>query len=142
VITPHHVGMENNPAIRHLNWMGDSFPDLTCTDHLWAEAIHTSCLWNKWGPSGKIRDVPFLRLLAMGVWDGNEGTRHSYAEIKSMRHSAAISGCLIIRALEEEDKVSSLQVILDWTPANLLRTTERGSGVRVVTVPAHVEHIH
>ena len=99
--------MGDDPTIRHLNWLGDSFPDLTCTDRLWGEAIRCSHLWNEWGPSGKIKDVPFLYFLAMGVWDGNEGVRRSYAEIEPICHSTAIGCRLMLRALEQEDKVGS-----------------------------------
>jgi len=81
--SPHHIGNENDAAVRRHHWLSDSFPDLTGTDRLWAEAIKASCLWEEWGPTGLVRDVPFTRLLAMGIWDSNEGGR-SYAEIESI----------------------------------------------------------
>jgi len=102
--SPHHVGNENDPAVRRHRWLSDSFPDLTGTDRLWAEVIKTSRLWEEWGPTGRIRDVPFSRLLMMGVWDSNEGRRSS-AEIESMRYTAAMGSRLMLRALEQETKV-------------------------------------
>jgi len=107
--SPHCVGNENDPAIRRFRWLGDSFPDLTFSDRLWGEAIKVSRLWEEWGPTGLVRDVPFTRLLAMGVWDSNEG-RRSHAEIKSIRYTAAIGSRLMLRALEQEDKVSLQEI--------------------------------
>ena len=107
--SPHYIGNESDTAVRRHRWLSDSFPDLTCTDCLWAEAIKVSHLWEEWGPTGLVRDVPFTRLLAMGIWDSNEGGR-SHVEIKSMRYMAAIGSCLMLRALEQEDKVSLQEI--------------------------------
>ena len=70
--SPHCIGAENDAAACQHNWLGDSFPNLIQSDHIWVETICTSHLWNEWGPSGRIRDVPFLQLLATNTWDSNE----------------------------------------------------------------------
>ena len=67
--SPHCIGAENDPTVCRYNWMADSFPNLIRSDHIWAEAIRTSHLWNEWGPLGEVRDIPFLYLIATGVWD-------------------------------------------------------------------------
>ena len=74
--------------------MADSFPDLIRLDHIWAEAIRTSHLWNERGPLGQIRDVPFLCLITTRVWDQKEEGRCSTIEIKTMRYMVAIGGHL------------------------------------------------
>ena len=80
--------------------MADSFPNLTWSDHIWAEAIRTSHLWNEWGLSGEVWDVLFLHLIVTGVWDSQEEGRQLNVEIKTMRYMAAIGGRLMMRALE------------------------------------------
>ena len=70
--SPHHIGAENDPTVRRYNWMADSFPDLICSDCIWAEVIWTSCLWNEWGLSSEVWDILFLCLIATGVWDQRE----------------------------------------------------------------------
>ena len=102
----HHTGAENDPTICRYNWIVDSFPNLTCLDHTWAEAILTSHLWNKWSPSGEVRDVPFLQLIITGVWDQREEGQQSNVEIKTMCYSAAIGGRLMMRALEQDREVA------------------------------------
>ena len=106
--SPHRIRAESDPTIRRYNWMADSFPDLTQSDCIWAKAIRTSCLWNEWGPSGEVQDVPFLCLIATGVWDSKEG-RRSNVEIETMRYVVAIGGRLMMRALEQDHKVGSCE---------------------------------
>lgn len=89
--SPHRVGAENNPTFHHLNWLGDSFPDLIPPDHHWVEAIKVSHLWQEWG-------------LFSRVWDDPYG-ECSQMESEAMHHSAAIGSHLMLRALEQEDKV-------------------------------------
>ena len=112
--SPHAVGNANDPAVCHIRWLNDSFPDLLFPDCVWGEAIKASRLWEEWGPTGLVRDPIFTCLLANGVWDSHEGGR-SMAEIESMRYTAALSSRLMLRALELEDKVS-LWVIQDFKP--------------------------
>jgi len=103
--SPHAVGNTNDPAVRRIRWLNDSFPDLLFPDRIWREAIKASRLWEEWGPTGRVRDPVFTRLLSNGVWDSREGGRSS-AKIESMRYTAALSSRLMLRALELEDKVS------------------------------------
>ena len=112
--SPHCIGAENDPAVRRYNWRADSFPDLTQSDCIWAEAIQTSCLWNEWGPSGEVQDVLFLCLIATGVWDSQEEGRQLNVEIKTMRYAVAIGGCLMMRALEQDYKVGSYENDQCW----------------------------
>jgi len=100
----HAVGNANDPAVRRIRWLNDSFPDLLFPDRVWGEAIKASRLWEEWGPTGRVRDPVFTRLLANGVWDSNEG-RRSTAEIESMRYTAALASRLMLRGLEQETKV-------------------------------------
>ena len=102
--SPHAVGNANDPAVRRYRWLNDSFPDLLFPDRIWGESIKASRLWEEWGPTGRVRDPVFTRLLANGVWDSNEGRRSS-AEIESMRYTAALASRLMLRGLEQETKV-------------------------------------
>jgi len=137
--SPHAVGNANDPAIRRIRWLNDSFPDLLFPDRVWGEAIKASRLWEEWGPTGLVRDPVFTRLLNNGVWDSREGGR-SMAEIESMRYTAAMGSRLMLRALELEDKVSSLQVIR-VTSFNH-ETTARQGREGMEGVPKVVERLH
>ena len=103
---PHNVGNENDPLVRRSRWLNDSFPGLLLPDQIWGEAIKASRLWEEWGPTGLVRDPVFCRLLHNGVWDSRESGRPA-AEVMAMRHSAALSSRLMLRALEQEEKVFS-----------------------------------
>ena len=104
--SPHNVGNENDPLVRQSRWLNDSFPGLLLPDQIWGEAIKASRLWEEWSPTGLVRDPVFCRLLANGVWDSRESGRPA-AEVMAMRHSAALSSRLMLRALEQEEKVLS-----------------------------------
>ena len=104
--SPHNVGNENDPLVRRSRWLNDSFPGLLLPDQIWGEAIKVSRLWEEWGPTGVVRDPVFCRLLHNGVWDSRESGRPA-AEVMAMRHSAALSSRLMLRALEQEEKVFS-----------------------------------
>ena len=104
--SPHNVGNENDPLVRRSRWLNDSFPGLLLPDQIWGEAIKASRLWEEWGPTGLVRDPVFCRLLANGVWDSDELNR-SANTVVAMRHSAALSSRLMLRALEQEEKVFS-----------------------------------
>ena len=104
--SPHNVGNENDPLVRRSCWLNDSFPGLLLPDQIWGEAIKASRLWEEWSPTGLVRDPVFCRLLANGVWDSRESGRPA-AEVMVMRHSAALSSRLMLRALEQEEKVLS-----------------------------------
>ena len=74
---------------------------------VWAEAIRNSKIWAEWGPTGATRDVPFMRLLGMGIWDWKDETvSRNNSEIRSFRHAGAIGARLMLRAMEEEEKVN------------------------------------
>ena len=107
--SPHNVSNENDPMVRCSRWLNDSFLGLLLPDQVWGEAIKASRLWEEWSPTGLVRDPVFCRLLHNRVWDSRETGRLA-AEVLSMRYSAAISSQLMLRALEQEEKVS-LQVI-------------------------------
>ena len=104
--SPHNIGNENDPLVRRSRWLNDSFPGLLLPDQIWGEAIKASRLWEEWGPTGLVRDPVFCRLLYNGVWDSRESGRPA-AEVMAMRHSAALSSRLMLRALEQEEKVFS-----------------------------------
>ena len=105
--SPHNVGNENDPLVRRSRWLNDSFPGLLLPDQIWGEAIKASRLWEEWGPTGLVRDPVFCRLLQHGVWDNDESNRPTPV-VMAMRHSAALSSRLMLRALEQEEKVFSL----------------------------------
>ena len=104
--SPHNIGNENDLLVRRSRWLNDSFPGLLLPDQIWGEAIKASRLWEEWGPTGLVRDPVFCRLLHNGVWDSRESGRPG-AEVMAMRHSAALSSRLMLRALEQEEKVFS-----------------------------------
>ena len=105
--SPHNVGNENDPLVRRSRWLNDSFPGLLLPDQIWGEAIKASRLWEAWSPTGLVRDPVFCRLLQNGVWDSDELGRSANTGM-AMRHSAALSSRLMLRALEQEEKVFSL----------------------------------
>ena len=102
----HNVGNENDPLVRRSRWLNDSFPGLLLPDQIWGEAIKASRLWEEWSLTSLVRDPVFCRLLQNGVWDSRESGR-SAAEVMAMRHSAALLSRLMLRALEQEEKVLS-----------------------------------
>ena len=104
--SPHNVRNENDPLVRRSRWLNDSFPGLLLPDQIWGEAIKASRLWEEWSPTGSVRDPVFCRLLHNGVWDSRKSGRPA-AEVMAMRHSAALSSRLMLRALEQEEKVFS-----------------------------------
>ena len=108
--SPHNIGNKNDPMVRRSRWLNDSFPGLLLPDQVWGEAIKASRLWEEWSPTGLIWDPVFCHLLHNGVWDSCKMGRPA-AEVLSIRYSAAISSRLMLRALEQEEKVSSLWVI-------------------------------
>ena len=108
--SPHNVGNENDPAVRCIRWLNDSFPGLLLPDQIWGEVIKVSRLWEEWSPAGLVRDLVFCRLLHNRVWDSRKTGRQS-AKTVSMRYSTAMSSRLMLRALEQEEKVSSVRVI-------------------------------
>ena len=104
--SPHNIGNENDPLVRRSRWLNDSFPGLLLPDQIWGEAIKASRLWEEWGPTGVVRDPVFCRLLANRVWDSDESNRPNTV-VMAMRHSATLSSRLMLRALEQEEKVFS-----------------------------------
>ena len=108
VNNPHESVARGDEQVRRAQWWGDSFADLSYDDRLWAEAIRNSRIWAEWGPTGATRDVPFMRLLGMGVWDWKDETvSWNNSKIRSFRHAGAIGARLMLRAMEEEEKVPS-----------------------------------
>ena len=105
----HNIGNENDLVVRRSRWLNDSFPGLLLPDQIWGEAIKASRLWEEWSPTGLVWDPVFCLLLHNGVWYSRESGRPA-TEVTVMRHSAAISSRLMLRALEQEEKVS-LRVI-------------------------------
>ena len=97
------VGTDSNSQS---HWLNDSFPGLLLPDQIWGEAIKALRLWEEWSPTGLVRDPVFCWLLHNGVWDSCESGRPA-AEVMAMRHSAALLSRLILRALEQEEKVLS-----------------------------------
>ena len=127
--SPHNVSNENDPMVRRSRWLNDSFPGLLLPDQIWGEAIKVSRLWEEWSPTSLVWDPVFCRLLHNGVWDSRESGRPA-AEVIAMRHSAALSSRLMLRALEQEEKVLSsflLKSIL-LTRRVFSTTSWRGSG--------------
>ena len=104
--SPHNVGNKNDPVVRRSRWLNNSFPGLLLPDQIWGEAIKASRLWEEWSPTGLVRDPVFCWLLQNGVWDSRESGWLA-AEVMAMRHSAALSSRLMLRALEQEEKVLS-----------------------------------
>ena len=129
--SPHNVGNENNPLVRHSCWLNNSFPGLLLPDQIWGEAIKALRLWEEWSPTGLVWDLVFCRLLHNGVWDSCELGRLA-AEVTAMRHSATLSSRLMLRALEQEEKVSLwvIQRLLFLTQRLHSMTSWRGSGGR------------
>ena len=115
--------------VRRSHWLNDSFPGLLLPDQIWGEAIKASRLWEEWSPTGLVRDLVFCWLLHNGVWDSRESGRPA-AEVMAMRHSAALSSRLMLRALEQEEKVfSSCSSKTTLLTQRLYSTTSwRGSG--------------
>jgi len=106
VNNPHESIAQGDEQLRRSQWWGDSFADLSYDDRLWAEAIRNSRIWAKWGPTGATRDIPFMRLLGMGVWDWKDETvSRNNSEIRSFHHAGAIGAWLMLHAMEEEEKV-------------------------------------
>ena len=108
--SPHNVSNKNDPAVRHAWWLNDSFLGLLLPDQVWGEPIKASRLWEEWSPTGLVWDPVFCWLLHNGVWDSRESGR-PLAEVMLMRYSAAISSRLMLHGLEQEERVSSVQVI-------------------------------
>ena len=108
--SPHNIGNENDPMVRRSRWLNDSFLGLLLPDQVWGEAIKVSRLWEEWSLTSLVWDLVFCCLLHNGVWDSHKTGRPA-AEVLSMRYSAAISSRLMLRTLEQEEKVSSLWVI-------------------------------
>ena len=104
--SPHSVGNENDLLVRRSRWLNDSFPGLLLPDQIWGEAIKVLRLWEEWSLTGLVRDPVFCRLLHNGVWDSRESGRPA-AEVMAMWHSAALSSRLMLRTLEQEEKVLS-----------------------------------
>jgi len=103
---PHESVAQGDEQVRRAQWWGDSFADLSHEDRLWAEAIRNSKIWAEWGPTGATRDVPFMRLLGMAIWDWKEDSpSRNNAELRCFRHAGAIGARLMLRAMEEEEKV-------------------------------------
>ena len=106
VNNPHESVAQGDEQVQRAQWWGDLFADLSYDDCLWAEAICNSRIWAEWGPTGATRDVPFMCLLGMGVWDWKDETvSRNNSEIRSFRHTGAIGARLMLRAMEEEEKV-------------------------------------
>ena len=127
--SPHNVGNKNDPLVRRSRWLNDSFPGLLLPDQIWGEAIKASRLWEEWSPTGLVRDPVFCRLLHNGVWDSRKLGQPT-AEVMAMRYSTALSSRLMLRAIEQEEKVLSsflLKSIL-LTRRVFSTTSWRGSG--------------
>ena len=103
--SPHNISNESDLVVHRARWLNNSFPGLLLPDQIWGEAIKASRLWEEWSPTGLVQDLVFCRLLHNGVWDSRESGRPA-AEVTAMRHSAAILSRLMLRALEQEEKVS------------------------------------
>ena len=103
---PHNVSNENDPLVRRSHWLNDSFSGLLLPDQIWGEAIKVSRLWEEWSLTSLVRDPVFCQLLHNGVWDSCKSGRPA-AEVMAMRHSATLSSRLMLRALEQEEKVLS-----------------------------------
>ena len=127
--SPHNAGNKNDLMIRRSRWLNDSFPGLLLPDQIWGEAIKVLRLWEEWSPTGLVRDPVFCRLLHNGVWDSRESGRPA-AEVMVMRHSAALSSRLMLRTLEQEEKVLSLFLLKSilLTQRVYSTTSWRGSG--------------
>ena len=91
--------------VRRSRWLNDSFLGLLLPDQIWGEAIKASRLWEEWSPTSLVWDLVFCRLLHNGVWDSRKSGRPT-AEVTAMKHSAALLLRLMLRALEQEEKVS------------------------------------
>ena len=129
--SPHNVGNENDPMVHQSRWLNNSFPGLLLPDQIWGEAIKVSRLWEEWSLTGLVQNPVFCQLLHNGVWDSCESGRPA-AEVTAMRHSAALSSRLMLRALEQEEKVSLwvIQRLLFLTQRLHSTTSWRGSGDR------------
>ena len=129
--SPHNISNKNDPMVCWSCWLNDSFPGLLLPDQIWGEAIKASRLWEEWSPTGLVRDPVFCRLLHNGVWDSRESGRPT-AEVTVMRHSTALLSRLMLRVLEQEEKVSLwvIQRLLFLTQRLHSMTSWRGSGGR------------
>ena len=61
--SPHNVGNENDPAVRCVRWLNDSFPGLLLPNQVWGEVIKVLRLWEEWSPTGLVWDPVFCCLL-------------------------------------------------------------------------------
>ena len=105
---PHEIVAQGDEQVHRSQWWGDLFSNLTHEDRLWAEAIRNSKIWAKWGPTRATRDVPFMRLLGMAIWDWKEDSpSRNNSELRCFRHAGAIGAQLMLQAMEEEEKVLS-----------------------------------
>ena len=103
--SPHNVSNENDLLVHHSCWLNDSFPGLLLPDQVWGEAIKALRLWEEWSLTGLVWDPVFCQLLHNGVWDSRKMGRPA-AEVMAIRYSTTISSWLMLRALEQEEKVS------------------------------------
>jgi len=67
------------------------------------------CIWQR----SNIKDVPFLRLMAMGVYDWEEPDKELQQATWAIRYSAALASRMFPRILRTEEKVG-LHPDLSW----------------------------
>jgi len=85
-------------------WMNDLFPKFHNDNALWGYMIRAErqyCIWQH----SDIKDVPFLRLLAMGVYDWEDPDKELQQATRAIRYSVALASRMFPRILRTEEKV-------------------------------------
>jgi len=99
----HESVAQGDEQVQRAQWWGDSFANLSYDNCLWAEAIRNSKIWAEWGLTGATRDVPFMHLLGMGIWDWKDETvSRNNSEMRSFCYAGVIGAQLMLRVMEEE----------------------------------------
>jgi len=89
---------------RKAQWMKDSFPEFHDDDALWGYVIQAERQYKVW-QHNDIKDVPFLWLMSMGVYDWEDPDKELPQATRAIRYSAALASRMFPRILQVEEKV-------------------------------------
>ena len=85
-------------------WMNDSFPEFHNDDTLWGYVIWAERQYRLWQRSD-IKDVPFLWLMAMGVYDLEEPDTEMHQATHTIRYSAALVSRMFPQILWNKENI-------------------------------------
>jgi len=89
---------------RKAQWMKDSFPEFHNDNALWGYMIRAErqyCIWQH----SDIKDIPFLRLMAMGVYDWEDPDKELQQATQAIQYLAALASRMFPRIFWTEEKV-------------------------------------